>query len=61
MALDTAGEVRVNRAKRLFDFLNSRGARKACPLCGQENWNGWDERVGSPMLPVPRPSNVRPK
>jgi predicted RNA-binding Zn-ribbon protein involved in translation (DUF1610 family) len=36
MALDTAGEVRVNRPKRLFDFLNSRGARKACPLCGQE-------------------------
>jgi hypothetical protein len=33
------------RRKHLFDFLQSRGARKHCPLCGEEDWNGWDERV----------------
>ena len=32
----------------LFDFLASRGARKNCPLCGHEAWNGWDERVSLP-------------
>jgi hypothetical protein len=35
----------VVRAKRIFDFLKSRGARMSCPFCGQEQWNGWDERV----------------
>jgi hypothetical protein len=34
------------RARRIFDFLRSRGARMACPFCGREEWNGWDERVG---------------
>ena len=29
----------------IFDFLHSRGARMACPFCGQEVWNGWDERI----------------
>lgn len=29
----------------IFDFLLSRGARMACPFCGQEVWNGWDERI----------------
>jgi len=33
------------RGKALFDFLGSRGARKNCPLCGHEEWYGWDERV----------------
>jgi predicted RNA-binding Zn-ribbon protein involved in translation (DUF1610 family) len=32
-------------AKRIFDFLRSRGARMACPFCGHEHWYGWDERV----------------
>ena len=32
-------------AKHIFDFLSSRGARMACPFCGQEQWHGWDERV----------------
>ena len=41
----------VERAKQLFDFLNSRGARKNCPLCGREEWNGWDERVKLPHAP----------
>lgn len=36
------------RGKVLFDFLTSRGARKNCPLCGHEVWNGWDERVSLP-------------
>jgi hypothetical protein len=31
--------------KRIFDFLRSRGARCACPLCGHEHWTGWDERI----------------
>jgi hypothetical protein len=35
----------VTRGKDLFDFLDSRGARKNCPLCGHEDWHGWDERV----------------
>jgi len=30
---------------RIFDFLKSRGARLACPFCGQEEWHGWDERI----------------
>jgi len=29
----------------IFDFLRSRGARMACPFCGQEDWHGWDERI----------------
>jgi hypothetical protein len=29
----------------LFDFLASRGARKACPVCAHEDWDGWDQRV----------------
>lgn len=33
------------RAKHIFDFLKSRGARMSCPLCGHEEWHGWDERV----------------
>lgn len=33
------------RAKRIFEFLNSRGARMSCPFCGYEQWHGWDERV----------------
>ena len=41
----------MERAKQLFDFLNSRGARKNCPLCGHEEWNGWDERVKLPHAP----------
>jgi hypothetical protein len=35
----------VIEAKRIFDFLKSRGARMSCPFCGQEQWHGWDERV----------------
>ncbi len=31
--------------KRIFDFLQSRDARMACPFCGGEEWHGWDERV----------------
>jgi len=31
--------------RHIFDFLKSRGARLTCPFCGQEKWNGWDERV----------------
>jgi hypothetical protein len=38
----------VTRGKDLFDFLDSRGARKNCPLCGHEDWHGWDERVSLP-------------
>jgi hypothetical protein len=34
-----------NRGKALFDYLASRGARMACPFCGHEDWDGWDERV----------------
>ena len=30
---------------QLFDFLRSRDARIACPFCGREEWNGWDELV----------------
>lgn len=49
----TRGDAKVNesnsasviRAKRIFDFLNSRGARMSCPFCGHEQWHGWDERV----------------
>jgi hypothetical protein len=29
----------------IFDFLESRGARIACPFCAGERWNGWDERI----------------
>lgn len=29
----------------LVDFLASRGARKQCPLCGHEDWAGWDQRI----------------
>ena len=29
----------------LHDFLTSRGARKACPTCGHEHWDGWDQRL----------------
>ena len=32
----------------LVDFLASRGARKQCPLCGQEQWTGWDQRLALP-------------
>jgi predicted RNA-binding Zn-ribbon protein involved in translation (DUF1610 family) len=35
----------VIRTKRIFDFLNSRGARMSCPFCGREEWRGWDERI----------------
>jgi transcription elongation factor Elf1 len=35
----------ADRGKRIFDFLASRGARLACPFCGQEKWHGWDEHV----------------
>ena len=31
--------------KRIFDFRGSREARTACPFCGQEEWQGWDQRV----------------
>ena len=31
--------------KLIFDFLRSRDARIACPFCGQEEWQGWDQRV----------------
>ena len=31
--------------KRIFDFLRSRDARMACPFCGREEWDGWDERI----------------
>jgi len=31
--------------RAIFDFLKSRDARLACPFCGNEKWNGWDERV----------------
>jgi hypothetical protein len=31
--------------RRIFDFLKSRSAHIRCPLCGREDWNGWDERV----------------
>ena len=41
----------MERAKQLFDFLSSRGARKNCPLCGHEDWDGWDERVKLPHVP----------
>jgi hypothetical protein len=47
----------VNRAKHLFDFLNSRGARKNCPFCGHERWNGWDERVKLPHAAGPETMN----
>jgi predicted RNA-binding Zn-ribbon protein involved in translation (DUF1610 family) len=33
------------KAKRIFEFLRSRGARTSCPFCGHEQWHGWDERV----------------
>lgn len=36
------------RGRRIFDFLQSRGARKACPLCGHERWTGWDRVVALP-------------
>ena len=37
------------RARRaLFDFLASRGARKPCPLCGDKQWDGWDQRLTLP-------------
>ena len=29
----------------IFDFLRSRDARIACPFCGHEDWQGWDERI----------------
>ena len=32
----------------LFDFLASRGASKACPVCGREDWDGWDQRAALP-------------
>jgi hypothetical protein len=34
-----------SRGKRIFDFLESRGARRGCPFCGKEEWAGWDERL----------------
>jgi hypothetical protein len=40
----------VTRDKDLFDFLDSRGARKNCPLCGHEHWHGWDQRVSLPHV-----------
>jgi predicted RNA-binding Zn-ribbon protein involved in translation (DUF1610 family) len=45
-----------DRRKHLFDFLGSRGARKNCPLCGHEDWDGWDERVALP--PVAGPTTI---
>jgi predicted RNA-binding Zn-ribbon protein involved in translation (DUF1610 family) len=35
----------LSPTKAIFDFLRSRGARMACPFCGHETWDGWDERV----------------
>jgi hypothetical protein len=35
----------VSRKRPIFAFLRSRGARLQCPFCGQEEWEGWDERV----------------
>jgi transcription elongation factor Elf1 len=37
--------------KRILDFLKSRDARMACPFCGQEKWNGGDERVALGHVP----------
>jgi hypothetical protein len=37
--------VEPHRSKRIFDFLESRGARMSCPFCGCEDWHGWDERL----------------
>lgn len=31
--------------KHIFEFLKSRGAHLSCPFCGQEKWDGWDERI----------------
>jgi predicted Zn-ribbon and HTH transcriptional regulator len=42
----------MSSRRDLSDFLASRGARKACPLCGHEDWDGWDQR-----LTVPRALN----
>jgi hypothetical protein len=33
------------RSRRIFDFLESRGARLTCPFCGQDDWQGWDEHI----------------
>ena len=35
----------MSSRRDLFDFLASRGARKACPICGHEHWDGWDQRL----------------
>lgn len=36
------------RGRGIFGFLDSRDARVACPLCGHERWDNWDERVHLP-------------
>jgi hypothetical protein len=32
----------------LLDFLASRGARRPCPACGHEQWDGWNQRLTLP-------------
>jgi hypothetical protein len=29
----------------LQDFMASRDARRPCPACGHEEWDGWDQRL----------------
>ena len=38
----------LSSRRDLFDFLASRGARKACPLCGHEQWDGGEQRLSLP-------------
>ena len=38
----------MSSRRDIFDFLASRGARKACPVCAHEDWDGWDRRSTLP-------------
>ena len=38
----------VGDRRDLYDFLASRDARKQCPICSQEQWDGWDQRLALP-------------
>lgn len=40
----------MRKRRQIFDFLASRDARRGCPLCGKEAWNGWDDRAHLPTL-----------
>ena len=51
----------MSSRRDLFDFLASRGARKACPVCAHEDWDGWDQRIDAPADASTRPATTRSK